>query len=217
MKFFFVTALIAVGFLASNNAIASYDNCLEWENITVNSGNTGRKCLDDGGNLAGTGSVCTTTSTACSYAVVTPYSCTNGSWLFGLGTASGKNCCVKNCSRVEEEMQVSRVEASSDDNLQEVFEERATAYFGYVNNTVRSPTSGRGNSAAAKLDACIGHNETDMLGTGSTGWAACHSKCDGTANGYCNNFGTNDSVATYNAPCKDRCDCQFGFGTCEGQ
>lgn len=62
----------------------------------------------------------------------------------------------------------------------------------------------------ARLEACLGE-DAELLGTGSTGWASCYSKCD--------NPNLNNKYCTRNSGevCKDRCDCYLGFSDCEGK
>lgn len=92
-------------------------------------------------------------------------------------------------------------------------------YFGYVNGVNRSGSLGRTTSAPARLDACLGNTNVDALGSGYSAWAACLGNsvgCDtSTKNDYCNATGINDGATTTAAVCKDRCDCVFGYGTCQ--
>lgn len=136
--------------------------------------------------------------------------CPLGSPRLGFYT-NGKACCSYRSAESSAPVEQNNVAEAFDSNF-------AEAYWGYVSTIARSPNNGRTQSAPARLDACIGYGEVDGLGTGSSGWMNCYSKCDSSSNGYCNNSGVNDGSTVSSAACKDRCDCVItGFGTCENQ
>lgn len=128
---------------------------------------------------------------------------------------TGENCCRSKFAVNENDPEM----AEYSDSLAAAMGDGGSreGFWGYIGTTSRSPNNGRTVSAPSRLDACLGYGEVDALGTGSSGWMNCYSKCDSTSNGYCNNTGSNNgSSGVTNAACKDRCDCVVtGFGTCE--
>ena len=195
-------------------ANASYDNCLAWTTINGNSGVTLKSCTDDTGN--GNGTLCTPASQLCTYASALTTACVSPAVNIGQ-TATGKNCCVKGCSRSEDEMTtlLQEIRASADDSLEDVFGSRTVTYFGYANTTNRSPNAGRTVSIDARLDACMGNGNVDAIqsnySTDYDRYIACTGSgyCgDSAKNGYCSN--------SSNAVCLDRCACKYPGqgGTC---
>ncbi len=153
----------------------------------------------------------------CPYTVSGGGACDNFHVGYGLNI-QGESCCVdtSNYCAARAAPQLGAEKSVSAENLRDVYSSDRSYYWGFVNASSRSPQAGRSNAATANLDACIGHGETDLLGTGSTGWGNCYSKCDSSVNGFCTSTGTNDGTTQTAAVCKDRCDCTMGFSTCNG-
>jgi hypothetical protein len=143
-------------------------------------------------------------------------------------TLAGQKCCVSNnpgeCAPtpIDEPTPSDEVTtATTDEGLADIFDsQRTTEYYGYVDGVVRSPNNGRTTSAMARLDACLHYVDVDAI-TGadnSEKWTNCYGSqgCGTTIkNEYCRATGTNNGTSMADAVCKDRCDCVFGFGTCE--
>ncbi len=214
MKNLVVAALLAAGFLATEQAQAlrcEFQNC--GTTIAANSGVNAKQC-------SGTTDACSPSTTKTDYCTgmyYTTYSCPFTKPYHYATKMDGTWFCTESTScQLPTPEDREQLRADADYQLDEAFGDRTDYHYGYINGASRSPTNGRTVSAPARLDACLGNGEVDALGTGSSGWMNCYSKCDSTANGYCNNSGLNNGSTVTNAPCKDRCDCVItGFGTCE--
>jgi hypothetical protein len=198
--------------------------------ITGDSGHTSKTCDAPGGV---DGCACTTASTGCTNVVIGTIP--GGYHLLGYldGTSgicagNGAGCILKDNKLINPESG-EVVEESADqqlvyNELSRTFEpamgERADTYFGYVDGSIRSPNNGRVTSAHARLDACLHYVDVDAI-TGadnSEKWTNCYGSqgCGTTIkNEYCNATTTNNGTSMAAGVCKDRCDCVFGFGTCE--
>jgi hypothetical protein len=84
--------------------------------------------------------------------------------------------------------------------LKSVFEpNQSTTYWGYVSGTNRSPNNGRATSIKARLDVCMGDQDTDAAIATNSATTCYNQYCGTSANEYCNN---NSAVV-----CQDRCEC----------
>jgi hypothetical protein len=235
LKGMLTLACCAVMWMAAD--VASAVNCTLSScttNVTVDSGNAGKRCtvVNPG---PGSACDCTTTQLGCSqtkYVTNTGLGACGG-WLnFGTDVSGTKRCCGLYCARTPEqvaEQQAAELELVSQnvEGLEDVFGAdidgtRATEHYGYVNGANRSPNNGRSVSAAARLDACLFYTDVDAIYAyasnerlarckGTIGGSFC---ADTNKNEYCNATGMNDGASTPAAVCKDRCDCVFG-GNCE--
>lgn len=197
--------------------------------IAADAGVTALKCLGLGGI---DGCSCTAASTGCtSVQIKAAGSTCTGNVVFEGNLVDGRLCCGYGATcvkKVELEAIQEEIRAINEAGLDEVFgnsmdENRADTYYGYVDGSNRSPTNGRGNSASAKLDACLFHTDVDAItaagGTMADKLARCYGSTYGCGttlkNEHCNATGTNDTVSVSAAVCKDRCDCLYA-GNCEG-
>lgn len=205
MKLFFC-ALVYLGFSGVVHAQTfSVDKCMDISGcsagITVDTGNTGKSC---GGSSSSCS--CFGIANGCPSAVRT--SCNYGETDMG-PTILGKRCCVNSSFCRAEDVDAFEQEIEGREELSDVFNGQSgsftTAHFGVVNNTNRSPNTGRGNSVYAKLDACLGHANVDA----DTDMRTCETACQNTLkNQYCQN-----NTA---AVCIDRCECRWGEPGCNG-
>lgn len=132
-------------------------------------------------------------------------------------TLESKQCCVINwmCFTDSAEVQEEVISLNSS-GLEDVYEtqaERTSNYVGYLNSILRSPTTGRSQDSAAKLDICMGSANVDAASSVTSCYTACE---DSSKNGYCTNYNYNTDYTgnTSNqlaGVCKDRCDCKFGY------
>lgn len=213
MKLFF-GLLIILGFGSSAQATHA-DGCMDTTGCTVaiavDSGNSSKKC-----EATDVDCECSVIAAGCGYYLSSSY-CSYPKWTDYGGTVTGKRCCVLSTCRdgvaeLQDEVATEKVE-SSDTDLETVFGERTSYFFGVVNSSNRSPTHGRSVSSEAKLDACIGHGNTDSIKS----LAAFQqlSTCRGSS--YCGSSLQNQYCTTIQANgeslCQDRCDCVFS-GTC---
>jgi hypothetical protein len=184
------------------------------------------------GDTGHTSKKCTASSAACNCVTAVPSNCDGtiattcpAGWTNFGNVMNGQKCCYGNCVKGNEPAPVAEEIQSNDSNqFDKVFdadmENRTTTYFGYVDGVSRSPNAGRANSIQARLDACLHYVDVDAI-TGadnSEKWTNCYGSqgCGTTLkNEYCNATGTNNGTSMAAAVCKDRCDCLFGFGTCE--
>jgi hypothetical protein len=94
---------------------------------------------------------------------------------------------------------------ASSEGLGEAFRpDFADVYFGYINLTststvLRSPNTGRATSIKARLDICMGGNDTDAAIATNNATTCYNQYCGTSYNEYCN--------ANSGAVCQDRCEC----------
>ncbi len=93
------------------------------------------------------------------------------------------------------------IKSSGNGSIEELFAPaQATAYYGYVSTTNRSPNAGRTQSAEARLDVCMGSNDTNAAIATNNATTCGNQYCgSGPVNEYCN--------ANNQAVCRDRCEC----------
>jgi hypothetical protein len=112
--------------------------------------------------------------------------------------------CAANGERLSDE-QIATLETNRED-LGKVFNpDVVDVYWGYVSSTNRSPNAGRAQSAYARLDVCMGANDTDAAIATMNANTCYSSYCGTSANEYCN--------ANSAAVCQDRCECSINGQT----
>lgn len=208
MKFLLVALLCTIGFNSQAQAACNLASCAS--GITVDSGASGKNCDYSKSNFTecvagqrqGIDYCYWTTSTG---------NCPSG-YTYVDDHLNGSKYCLKFDGCVLPSPN-SPIIAEKEAQLSEVFEQRSGDFHGWVNGILRSPSSGRGNSAHAKLDACLGYADVDA----DTGLSSCRTACDADLkNEYCQSSGYNNSVYTTAAVCKDRCECRWSSSSCEG-
>jgi hypothetical protein len=82
---------------------------------------------------------------------------------------------------------------------------QSLTFWGYVTTTNRSPNAGRAQSAYARLDVCMGANDTDAAIATNNATTCYNQYCGTSYNEYCN--------ANSAAVCQDRCECSINGQT----
>jgi hypothetical protein len=119
-------------------------------------------------------------------------------------TLNGRKCCHNDMLPSEPQM---HLQSTAGSDLSEVFMPKTAAYYGYVNSTVRSPTAGRAQSIEARLDICMGSNDTDSAIATMNANTCYNSYCGSSYNEYCQASGTDGGWSGAYAVCHDRCEC----------
>jgi hypothetical protein len=195
MKFFVFSAFaLLVGAKAHavgcGNMITNIPGC--FANATTSSG-TGRTCDQNA-----TGCLCTDAGGDALYTT-----CPWG-WSGVALALNGKTCCRNDMAAPE--MQPT-VQSSESSDISEAFEPKTAVYFGYLNSTSRSPTAGRAQSIHARLDICLGANDTDSAIATMNANTCYNSYCGSAYNEYCQASGTDGGWSGAYAVCHDRCEC----------
>jgi hypothetical protein len=168
--------LLAIAAIAafSNFAHAFPDNDHLSYNITVSSG-SGRGFNDS------------VTCTGEDGYISSGTTCPKGDFRMGY-TPNGNACCISPFS-------APRSRNSIGNSLENVTD----TYWGYISTTARSPNAGRAQSAIARLDVCMGSNDTDAAIATNNATTCYNQYCGTSYNEYCNG----NSAAV----CQDRCEC----------
>jgi hypothetical protein len=204
--------MVAIGYSNEANATLDASLCINKAacaaTVTVDSG-TAKRC-GASGLAAMRNCECGWQSGACGagYQLVNSGTACPANY-FNVGTTIlGKKCCQENwscqaqCTCVSaEDVAIAEEIKGGPKNIGAVFEPNQTTakFFGVYNSVSRSPTGGRDNSTIAKLDVCMGDNDTTAaLATNSA--ATCgNNYCGTSSNEYCN--------ANTQEVCRDRCEC----------
>ncbi len=122
----------------------------------------------------------------------------------------GRNVCAKwggGCALATGDVaaQSELIEAlNASDSLESAFTPSTEPFFGYItlsstSTILRSPNAGRATSIKARLDICMGSNDTDAAIATNNATTCYNQYCGTSTNEYCNN---NSAVV-----CQDRCEC----------
>jgi hypothetical protein len=222
MKNFFVAAMIAVSLFISQNANAACEFSSCAGSVPADSGVTAKRCYNHNGiictNLEGLNSGAYCQSGWYYFNSACPIN-----WSVYTQNMDGRKLCVsyQGCSLApkvsEETVSTSGTESGLDKAFAPNNPNIGDEYFGWVTvNSVatnRTGNTGRTTSIKARLDICMGGNDTDgAIATNNA--STCYQQYCGTSyNEYCNASGNNGGTTETAAVCHDRCECAINGTT----
>ncbi len=179
--------------------------------VTSDSGTTSRKCEGYYSQCTGEGGIGVYWS---DYSYVPSHqSCPYGMSDSGKRHINGLKLCIDpllgGLEKRESDLKLARSLAFT--SLEQVFSPKTDEYkyFGWVSTSSatlnRSPNAGRAQSSHARLDICMGANDTDSAIATNNATTCYNQYCGTSYNEYCN--------ANSAAVCQDRCECSINGQT----
>ncbi len=144
------------------------------------------------------------------------FSCTLPYELKGWSPA-GLNCCVdlRSLCLVGDikTAVVESIQSLNKDGIADAFAPNSGPYWGYANTTNRTGNYGRDVSIKARLDVCMGSNDTDSAIATNNATTCYNQYCGTSSNEYCNASGSDGGWSGAGAVCHDRCECAINGTT----